>query len=129
MDATSEGERSPMKNRATVERKSDKELVITRTVDGPARIVFEAWTNTELFVRWWVPESFGITLRDGPFRHLHGEWSFRALADEACKVELGLAYEFKTHMVEAVDGPVFNHIAHTFIDAFARRADAVYGKS
>ena len=63
MDATSEGERSPMKNRATVERKSDKELVITRTVDGPARIVFEAWTNTELFVRWWVPKSFGITLR------------------------------------------------------------------
>jgi ribosome-associated toxin RatA of RatAB toxin-antitoxin module len=75
------------------------------------------------------PESIVVTLRDGPFRHLQGEWTFRALADEACKVELTLAYEFKTHMLEAVVGPVFNHIAHTFIDAFVRRAAAVYGKS
>jgi len=45
-----------------VERKSERELVVTRTVNGPARIVFEAWTNPELFRRWWVPKSFGVTL-------------------------------------------------------------------
>jgi uncharacterized protein YndB with AHSA1/START domain len=52
-----------MKNRTTVERKSDRELVVTRTFDGPARIVFEAWTKPELFKRWWAPKSMGMFLR------------------------------------------------------------------
>jgi uncharacterized protein YndB with AHSA1/START domain len=51
-----------MKNRTTVERKSERELVITRTVNGPARIVFEAWTEPELLKQWWVPKSFGVSL-------------------------------------------------------------------
>jgi uncharacterized protein YndB with AHSA1/START domain len=51
-----------MKNRTTVERKGEREYVVTRTVNGPARLVFEAWTKAELFRRWWVPESFGLTL-------------------------------------------------------------------
>jgi len=52
----------PMKNTTTVERTSDRELVVTRTVNGPARIVFEAFTRPELFTRWWVPKSFGLSL-------------------------------------------------------------------
>jgi ribosome-associated toxin RatA of RatAB toxin-antitoxin module len=72
------------------------------------------------------PESITVTLRDGPFRHLHGEWKFRALAPDACKIEFGIAYEFKTHVLETLVGPVFNHIANTFIDAFVRRAETVY---
>jgi uncharacterized protein YndB with AHSA1/START domain len=51
-----------MKNPTTVERKSERELVVTRTFNGPARIVFEAWTNPELFKRWWVPKSSGMTM-------------------------------------------------------------------
>jgi uncharacterized protein YndB with AHSA1/START domain len=51
-----------MKNRTTVERKSERELVVTRTFNGPARIVFHAWTRSELFERWWVPKSFGLSL-------------------------------------------------------------------
>jgi uncharacterized protein YndB with AHSA1/START domain len=51
-----------MKNRTTVERTSDREIVITRTVNGPARIVFEAWTKPELMTRWWIPKSVGLTL-------------------------------------------------------------------
>jgi uncharacterized protein YndB with AHSA1/START domain len=51
-----------MKNRTTVERKSERELVVTRTFNGPARIVFEAWTQPELFKRWWVPKSMGMSL-------------------------------------------------------------------
>jgi hypothetical protein len=54
--------RAPIKNRTTVERKSERELVVTRTFNGPARIVFEAWTKPELLKRWWVPKSFGLTL-------------------------------------------------------------------
>ena len=50
-----------MNSRTTVERTSDRELVATRTFDGPARIVFEAWTKPELIMRWWAPKSFGIT--------------------------------------------------------------------
>ena len=53
---------APMKNRTTVERKSERELVITRTFNGPARIVFEAWTKPELLKRWWVPKSIGVSL-------------------------------------------------------------------
>jgi uncharacterized protein YndB with AHSA1/START domain len=52
-----------MKNRTTVERKSECELVVTRTFDAPARIVFEAWTKPELFKRWWVPKSMAMVLR------------------------------------------------------------------
>ncbi len=72
------------------------------------------------------PESIVITLKDGPFRHLHGEWRFRALGDAGCKVEFELAYEFATPLLERVIGPVFSHIANTFIDAFVRRAEAVH---
>lgn len=57
-----ESEPTPMQNRTTTERKSDRELVVTRTFNGPARIVFEAWTKPELFKRWWAPKSFGLTM-------------------------------------------------------------------
>ena len=51
-----------MNNRTTVERKSERELVVTRTFDGPARIVFEAWTKPDLFKRWWGLKSMGMSL-------------------------------------------------------------------
>jgi len=62
MDAKIESEPTPMKNRTTVERKSERELVVARTFNCPARIVFEAWTKPELLKRWWVPKSFGLSL-------------------------------------------------------------------
>lgn len=52
-----------VRNRTTVDRKSDREIVVTRTFDAPARLVFEAWSKPELFKRWWVPKSMGMTLR------------------------------------------------------------------
>ena len=51
-----------MNSQPTVERKSDRELVVTRTVNGPARLVYEAWSNPELFKRWWAPKSFGLVI-------------------------------------------------------------------
>lgn len=54
---------TPMKNRTTVERTSEREVVVTRTFDGPPRLVFEAWTTPELFKQWWVPKSMGMVLR------------------------------------------------------------------
>ncbi len=61
MDEKRESEPNAMKNPATVERKSEREMVVTRTFNGPARIVFEAWTKPELIRKWWTPKSFGIT--------------------------------------------------------------------
>src|SRR6478672_9981475 len=63
MDAKRESEPTPMKNRTTVERKSEREVVVTRTFNSPARIVFQAWTKPELFKQWWVPKSMGMSLR------------------------------------------------------------------
>ena len=63
MAARKGSEPSPMKNHTTVQRKSDREVVVTRTFDCPARLVFEAWTTPELFRQWWVPKSMGMTLR------------------------------------------------------------------
>ena len=53
MDARNESK--PGTNRTTVQRKSDREVVVTRTFDAPARLVFEAWTKPALFKQWWVP--------------------------------------------------------------------------
>ncbi len=61
MDVRRDSEAAPT-NRTDVERKSDRELVVTRTVNAPARLVFQAWTQADLFRRWWVPKSYGLTL-------------------------------------------------------------------
>jgi uncharacterized protein YndB with AHSA1/START domain len=62
LDAKRESEPSTMKNLTTIERKSEREIVVTRTFNGSARIVFEAWTKPELFRQWWVPKSVGMSL-------------------------------------------------------------------
>ena len=62
MDANVKSETTPTKNPTTVERKSEREVVVTRIFDCPARLVFEAWTKPELFRRWWVPKSAGLNL-------------------------------------------------------------------
>ena len=49
--------------RTTVQKKSEREVVVTRTFDAPARLVFEAWSKPEFFKKWWVPRSMGMTLR------------------------------------------------------------------
>ena len=61
MDARIESEPNPVKNLTTAERKSERELLVTRTFNAPARIVFEAWTKPELLLRWWAPKSFGVS--------------------------------------------------------------------
>jgi uncharacterized protein YndB with AHSA1/START domain len=62
MDARSARETTSTQERTTMERTSERELVVTRTIDGPAHIVFDAWTKPELMQRWWVPKSVPITL-------------------------------------------------------------------
>jgi uncharacterized protein YndB with AHSA1/START domain len=60
MDAL-RSEPAPISNDTTTDRRSEREVVVSRIFDGPARIVFEAWTTPELLMKWWAPKSFGIT--------------------------------------------------------------------
>lgn len=76
-----------------------------------------------------APRHMLIKLVEGPFTHLDGSWDFHPLGDSACKVEFGLHYEFSNRLIEKVVGPVFNHIANTFVDSFVKRAAQVYPKT
>ena len=62
MDARSDGDMTPTTHVTTVEQTSDRDVVVTRSFDAPARLVFEAWSDPALFARWWVPKSMGMTL-------------------------------------------------------------------
>lgn len=74
-----------------------------------------------------MPEAIEMQLMDGPFRNLSGRWHFKPLQDNACKVILTLEFEFSGSLARMTFGPAFNQAANTMVDAFCRRADAVYG--
>jgi uncharacterized protein YndB with AHSA1/START domain len=96
MDAGRGSEPGPMKNRTTVERKSERELVVTRTFNAPARIVFEAWTRPELLKRWWAPKSSGVSLISceadvrvgGRYRFEFGHAGSKPMAFFGCYIEV-----------------------------------------
>ena len=77
--------------------------------------------NTKIF-----PTNMDITLKDGPFRHMEGFWKFIPLADDACKIEFKLSYEFSNAFLDKLISPVFSHIANTFVDAFVERAERIF---
>ena len=76
-----------------------------------------------------IPLRMSLRLVDGPFRSLEGLWRFKPLAESACKIEFQLSYEFSSKIFEKIIGPVFSQITNTFVDAFVKRADEVYGAS
>ncbi len=72
------------------------------------------------------PGEMRISLQEGPFSELEGDWLFVPLGDDACKVIFRLQYTFSSRALETVLAPVFNHITSTFVDAFVRRADEAH---
>jgi uncharacterized protein YndB with AHSA1/START domain len=88
MDARKESEPTSTKSQTTVKRKSDRELVVTRTFNAPARVVYEAWTKPELIKQWWAPKSTGMTLLSceadvrvgGTYRFEFGHGASKAMA-------------------------------------------------
>jgi ribosome-associated toxin RatA of RatAB toxin-antitoxin module len=74
-----------------------------------------------------APQRMTIRLVEGPFKVLDGEWRFVPLAEDACRIEFCLRYEFSSWILEKLVGPVFSYIANTLVDAFVHRADKVYG--
>ncbi len=73
------------------------------------------------------PGSIVMTLVDGPFRLLDGQWVFRPLNSGSCKIEFRLHYEFSSKILEKTVGPAFGSIANSFVDAFVKRADSLFG--
>lgn len=73
-----------------------------------------------------APEAIHMTLVDGPFRRLAGEWHFRPLREDACRVHLNLHYDFAPGLLGRAIAPVFETIAGSLVDSFTRRAEALY---
>jgi ribosome-associated toxin RatA of RatAB toxin-antitoxin module len=73
------------------------------------------------------PRSMCIGLREGPFRRMDGGWRFTSLGETACKIEFRLHYEFSSKVLEKILGPVFHHIANTFVESFVKRAQQIHG--
>ncbi|MYM27932.1 ubiquinone-binding protein [Duganella sp. CY15W] len=74
-----------------------------------------------------VPTEIKMKLVDGPFKCLDGVWTFKALREDACKIDLDLHYEFSSALLAKLVGPVFGMIANSMVDSFCKRAETVYG--
>lgn len=68
-----------------------------------------------------------MQLVEGPFKHLLGLWSFSALGEDGCKIELNMEFEFSNKLIDMTVGPVFGKIANSLVDAFTERAKSIYG--
>ena len=73
------------------------------------------------------PRRMGLSLREGPFKRLQGQWEFIELREDACKVLLVLEFEFAGKLIDAAFGRVFHEIANTLVESFCKRAQEVYG--
>ena len=103
------------------ERQGDK-VVATLKINYHG--VKQTFSTENVHIR---PTSITMTLLEGPFKHLHGTWTFKALRTDACKIDFELHYEFSSRVLEQVIGPVFSMIANSFVDSFCKRAETVYG--
>lgn len=113
-------------------------LVLSRTDEGmKARLTLAFSGMRHAFTtmnRHEADRSVQVSLVDGPFSRLEGDWQFRPLgaggadaAQQACKIEFDMRYEFANGPLEAVISPVFGRIANSLVDSFVRRAEQVYG--
>lgn len=73
-----------------------------------------------------LPDKIQMTLVNGPFKTLTGDWIFEQLGEDGCKVSLDLEFEFKNKILDLTLGPLFSKIANTLMDAFIERANIIY---
>jgi len=74
-------------------------------------------------------QRIDIKLVSGPFRMLQGHWSFTALGAQGCRIDFRMEYQFASRLLEKAAGPVFHHIASSFVDAFVKRAEQKLGSA
>ena len=99
------------------------EVITTATLHIAFHGIKQSFTTENLKK---FPNLMEIRLKNGPFKHLEGDWQFIRLSDEACKIVFRLNYEFANGFLEKLIAPVFSHISNTFVDGFVARANKVY---
>lgn len=104
-----------------LERSDDK---LTASVQINFHGVKQSFTTSNHNQR---PTQMKMHLVDGPFKMLEGTWNFKALRDDACKIDFDLQYEFSSALLAQLVGPVFSMIANSMVDSFCKRAETVYG--
>ena len=90
-----------------------------------AKAGVKQWFTTHNVLK--VGKSIAMQLVEGPFSKLNGEWRFIELAEDACKIELELRFEFSSALAQVAFGKVFNGIANNMVQSFTERAKVVYG--
>ncbi|MYM39188.1 type II toxin-antitoxin system RatA family toxin [Duganella qianjiadongensis] len=108
-----------------VEIKEKHDHQVVASVGINYRGVRQSFTTSNTNIE---PAEIRMKLVDGPFKCLDGVWSFKALREDACKIELDLHYEFSSALLAQLVGPVFGMIANSMVDSFCKRAEAVYGQ-
>ncbi|WP_106475806.1 type II toxin-antitoxin system RatA family toxin [Phytohalomonas tamaricis] len=76
----------------------------------------------------YEPHCIELSLVDGPFKRLSGQWLFTSLGEDTCKVALELEFEFANRLIGMAFSRLFNQMAGQLVDAFTKRADVVYGR-
>lgn len=112
----------PWCNDASVQSRDEETVVATLELHKGA--VSKHFTTRNTLKPY---EAIGMTLIDGPFRHLDGGWRFRDITDDGCEVSLELEFEFDSRIVDLVFGRFFEDTLKALVDAFTTRAAAVYG--
>jgi ribosome-associated toxin RatA of RatAB toxin-antitoxin module len=107
---------------AQIQERTDGFMVATLRIDYLG--LRQSFTTENRQVR---DQRISMTLRDGPFSKLDGQWLFTPLRADACKVEFSLDYVFAGALLSRALSPVFDQIAGSFVDAFVKRAQALYG--
>ena len=105
-----------------VRQREESKLVATIAIHYHG--VRQSFTTENTNVR---STSMKMHLLEGPFRQLSGNWTFKALREDACKVGFDLQYECSSKILEKIIGPVFSVIANGFVDSFCKRAETIYG--
>ena len=117
----------PWCDRASVEEHNDQGMVAKVGISMAG--IRQSFTTRNRHER---DRKVSVTLVDGPFSRLEGDWNFIPLGDgnqRACKVEFTLCYDFNNRALAMLVGPVFDKIAGTLVDAFVKRAAVVYGEA
>lgn len=106
--------------------------VITRTANEVEASLELSWSGMHKSFttkNTLIPyERIDINLIHGPFKHLEGIWTFTAMGEHGCKVNLELDFELMGHFLDAIFQPIFSHIANSLVDLFNKRAIDIYGE-
>ncbi len=101
---------------------TDTEMVAKLVISkGPIRQYFITRNNLV------ADESVELNLQEGPFKKLHGLWTFNQLSSEACRIQLVMDFDYSNVIIKAALGPLFNKAATTMVDVFCQRAKQIYG--